>query len=269
MDTAWRATIDKHHAALSADLSAQFETKLESEIVRSHESLNQAIRRIRQAPAEAQTFQFVVEASAPWADNLVVVMAEYNQLPGAALNACVESKDPISLLASPAEIGEELATRIGEGSKVWLFPVVVRSKTVAILVAHGKVSPVAMELLSEVAGMRLESQRTPTLSVNEQPQAWEDLSADDQAQHRQAQRVARFRVAEMRLDRPARLEQAVFAGNIYSTFRDDIDRARDEFLKQHLTKSPTMVDYLHLEILRSLAHDDERLLGADYPGPMA
>jgi type IV secretory pathway VirD2 relaxase len=105
--------------------------------------------------------------------------------------------------------------------------------------------------------------------VNAQPQAWEDLSADDQAQHRQAQRVARSRVAEMRLDRPGRLEQAVFAGNIYSAFREDIDRARDEFLKQHLTKSSTMVDYLHLEILRSLAHDDERLLGADYPGPMA
>jgi hypothetical protein len=30
-----------------------------------------------------------------------------------------------------------------------------------------------------------------------------------------------------------------------------------------------MVDYLHLEIVRSLAHDDERLLGAGYPGPMA
>jgi hypothetical protein len=145
----------------------------------------------------------------------------------------------------------------------------VRSKTAAILVAHGKVLAPAVELLSEVAGMRLEGQRTPTLSVNAQPQAWEDLSADDQTQHRQAQRVARLRVAEMRLDRPGRLEQAVFAGNIYSAFREDIDRARDEFLKQHLTKSTTMVDYLHLEILRSLAHDDERLLGADYPGPMA
>jgi hypothetical protein len=29
-----------------------------------------------------------------------------------------------------------------------------------------------------------------------------------------------------------------------------------------------MVDYLHLEIVRSLAHDDDRLLGSSYPGPM-
>jgi hypothetical protein len=29
-----------------------------------------------------------------------------------------------------------------------------------------------------------------------------------------------------------------------------------------------MVDYLHLEILRSLARDDDRLLGQSYPGPM-
>ena len=53
------------------------------------------------------------------------------------------------------------------------------------------------------------------------------------------------------------------------TFRDKIDGAREEFLNNHLAKSATMVDYLHLEIVRSLAHDDERLLGADYPGPMA
>src|SRR5579862_3610207 len=154
MDTAWRATLDKHYAALSADLSAAFEIKLESEIARSCESLNQAIRRLRQAPAEAQTFQLVVEVSAPWADHLVVVMVESGQSTGAALNACAESQDPVSLLASSAEIGQELTTAIGEGSKVWLFPVVVRSKTAAILVAHGKVSAPAVELLSEVAGMR-------------------------------------------------------------------------------------------------------------------
>jgi hypothetical protein len=29
-----------------------------------------------------------------------------------------------------------------------------------------------------------------------------------------------------------------------------------------------MVDYLHLELIRTLANDDAELLGKDYPGPM-
>ena len=40
-----------------------------------------------------------------------------------------------------------------------------------------------------------------------------------------------------------------------------------KFLQTFLAKSPTMVDYLHLEILQRLAHDDDRLLGHNYPGP--
>jgi len=30
-----------------------------------------------------------------------------------------------------------------------------------------------------------------------------------------------------------------------------------------------MVDYLHLEIIRSLARENSRLLGGNYPGPIA
>ena len=53
-----------------------------------------------------------------------------------------------------------------------------------------------------------------------------------------------------------------------TALREQIDTARQQFQKSFLSKSPTMVDYLHLEILRSLAHDDDRLLGQNYPGPM-
>ena len=35
-----------------------------------------------------------------------------------------------------------------------------------------------------------------------------------------------------------------------------------------MTVSPTMVDYLHLELVRSFADDDARMLGPDYPGPL-
>jgi hypothetical protein len=80
--------------------------------------------------------------------------------------------------------------------------------------------------------------------------------------------MARVRVAEMRLYHDNELRTGVAGGDIYGAMQKEIDAARDQFLQEYLSKSPTMVDYLHLEILRSLAHDDDRLLGHNYPGPM-
>ena len=44
--------------------------------------------------------------------------------------------------------------------------------------------------------------------------------------------------------------------------------ARESFREKHMSASPTMVDYLHLEMVRSLANDDADLLGPEYPGPL-
>jgi hypothetical protein len=294
-----------------ADLAIQFESEVaESRTLAARqtaESLNQVLRRLRQAPAEAQTLQAIADGTAAWSQHLVVLAVESNQFrlvagravsglradfavstDGApALAACAESKDPVTVLCSESEFGPALAEALAANAKAWLFPVVVRQQTALILLASGEVSAAALELIAEAAGLRLESQRAPTLPLNplvsgstvsapdpgssaaRTPRAWEDLSQDEQSQHLLAQRVARVRVAQMRLADPAGLERAVFSGNIYSAFRAAIDQAREDFLHQHLAKTTTMVDYLHLEILRSLAHDDERLLGADYPGPMA
>ena len=313
----WRATLDRHHAALARDLADQFESELAEarDAVRRQtaETLNQTLRRLRQCPAEQQTLQMIIEASVAWAHRAALLLVqddefriagsrgmeglrEFTAVVGApAIAACVENGDPMTVLCTAGQVGHVLAEVTGEGSKAWLFPIVVRKKTAAVLIAAGEVSPGPLEVLAEAAGMRLESQRAqvvtlaPTASFSSgslpsgivqiqdlsvagprrEPTAWADLTADDQSRHLLAQRVARVRVAEMRLEDNGRLEKAVFAGNIYTAFRESIDRARDEFLHYHLEKSATMVDYLHLEILRSLAHDDELLLGADYPGPMA
>ena len=51
--------------------------------------------------------------------------------------------------------------------------------------------------------------------------------------------------------------------------RGRIDVARETFQKTFFAAAPTMVDYLHLELVRTLANDDPELLGKEYPGPMA
>ena len=302
----WRTTVDKHHAAMVAELAVQVEAEVTESSAsgarQAAESLNQVLRRLRQAPAEAQTLQVAADAAAPWSPQLVVLAVESSQFRVAAsrgvsglpaefavendaapaLASCAESKDPVTVLCAPGQFCIALAGALDASAKVWLFPVVVRQQTVLLMLAAGEVAPAAMELISEAIGMRLEAQRAPTLRLRDPaadvaepsggsrtPRAWEDLSPEEQSRHLTAQRVARVRVAELRLADPGGLEKAIFAGNIYSAFRNRIDQAREDFLSQHLSNTPTMVDYLHLELLRSLAHDDERLLGADYPGPMA
>ena len=47
-----------------------------------------------------------------------------------------------------------------------------------------------------------------------------------------------------------------------------MDAARLEFREKFFAPCPGMLDYLHLEMVRTLAHDDAELLGPDYPGPM-
>ncbi len=213
-----------------------------------------------------------------------------------AFQSTVETRDPVVAVASESEVSNLLAEALPVDSDgctpmAYLFPVTVRQSVVAVLFATGKVVPAPLELLCEAAGMKLEMLTAPAMSplkspelvqiaaaavpaavesvrAAQSPRTWEDLSADDQKLHLQAQRVARVKVAELRLYHAEELRKGVFAGDIYTALQTGIDAARAEFLQTFLSKSPTMVDYLHLEILRSLAHDDDRLLGLGYPGPM-
>ena len=97
---------------------------------------------------------------------------------------------------------------------------------------------------------------------------WRDLSRDAQHLHLAAQRFARVKVAEMRLEIPEAVRSGKEAHNIYRSLQPRIDAARESFREKHMSASPTMVDYLHLEMVRSLANDDADLLGPEYPGPL-
>jgi hypothetical protein len=354
----WRGVVDKHCAALVDELAATLDSELErvrtdtaartaaetkaaerslaasaAEIAREKitretrlataESLNQALRRIRQASSQSAVFSVLLDSAAPFSRHAVVLRVENNQVrslgarglapegsaaagsaregggepefafdltaAAAVANVC-ENRDPVTALASANELSPELAAALSEGDitrRAYLFPIAIRQDVIAVLGAGDESAPAALELLSEAAGMKLETLEpaavlqplpNPELiqiakpSVPETPGAerlaWSDLSPEDQKLHLQAQRVARVKVAEMRLYHSEELRKGVFEGDIYGVLRGEIERARAEFQQTFLSKSPTMVDYLHLEVLRSLAHEDDRLLGLEYPGPM-
>ena len=337
----WRDVVERHHSSLVYDLSERLDSDLNDAVSRAvaaersqasdqlgltraevsrtqAESLNQALRRMRQANGDQQILQALVESIVPYAASAVVLVFENNQARVAAsggfkrgqsffadfaftiadapaLVAAIESGDPVTALATSTEISASLADKLNAAAeeeeederKAYLFPVRARQSVVALLLASGPAASARttantapIELLCEAAGMRLESigaisHRKGSVAADSGPDgvekrlSWESLSPEDQRLHLQAQRTARLRVAEMRLYNEADLRRGLAAGNIYAALQPTIDSARSQFLQDFLAKSATMVDYLHLELVRSLAHDNDGLLGQNYPGPMA
>lgn len=97
--------------------------------------------------------------------------------------------------------------------------------------------------------------------------AWADLSEKERTLHLRAQRFARVTVAEMQLAKPQGCRAGREQSNLYLFLKPEIDKARESYRTQFMT-IPSMVDYLHLELVHIAAEGDERKLGAEYPGQL-
>jgi hypothetical protein len=75
-------------------------------------------------------------------------------------------------------------------------------------------------------------------------------------------------VAEIRLYQSEKVKIGRAAHDLYTSVKEEIDSAREGFRRKFLNASDSMVDYLHLELVGTLANDDADVLGRDYPGPM-
>jgi hypothetical protein len=98
---------------------------------------------------------------------------------------------------------------------------------------------------------------------------WDDLSQEERELHMRAQRFARVQVAEMRLYKDDAVKAGRRDSNIYLRLRDEIDEARERYMAQFLDGQQHMRDYLHGELVETLAIDNPQLMGPDYPGPLA
>lgn len=111
-------------------------------------------------------------------------------------------------------------------------------------------------------------QASQTAVIPERSFSWDDLSHEQRDLHMRAQRFARVQVAEMRLYK----DEAVRAGrrdaNLYTRLQQEIDEARLRYQMQFLEGQNHMRDYLHGELVETLAIDNPQLMGPDYPGPL-
>jgi hypothetical protein len=200
-----------------------------------------------------------------------------------ALAAAVESQDPVIAAAVAGEVSAPLVELLGHAAdtRVAIFPVVAGERVAALVYGWGAVQVAALELLAQVASAVWSAIPAPAPELVEiavAPEAapvkattaaaWEELSPAEQQIHLRAQRFARVKAAEMRLYHAEVVQASRARRDLYEALRQPIDDARQAFRDRFFAGCPSMVDYLHLELTRTLANDDPDLLGSTYPGPL-
>jgi hypothetical protein len=254
-------------------------------------STGAALFRIEGPAARGERIRGVADEAADGFGGLEIPVAS-----AAALSAAVETRDPVIAVTSAGQVSGEmvkLADHPPDG-RVSIFPVVVRERVAALVYAWGTVQASALELLSQVAGavwseisippapvappelVRIAPAPAEPLTPPEAPgappppaaSAWDGLPPREQQIHLRAQRFARVQAAELRLREADAVQSGRAQHNLYAALRQPIDAARAAFRKNFFAPCASMVDYLHLELVRTLANDDAELLGQDYPGPI-
>jgi hypothetical protein len=192
----------------------------------------------------------------------------------------VASLDPVTTVANAEELSESVAEQLAplSSGSACLYPLVSRGRAVAVLYAEpgeDQAARASLEWLATVGGLSLE-QRTAApgelveIAPPESPKAtrWEALPKEERQLHLQAQRFAKWKASEIRLTHREAVGEGKKRRNLYAALRGEIDAARQEYRRRFMEQSPHMVDYLHIELVRTLANDDGALFGPEYPGPL-
>lgn len=300
-DPTWRAQLEPVQQALaSCTQEIARQARIQASIELSG-SLNRSARRLRSAQGDDwrealldAVRDFCARAALFTIRNASLHLEGSRDLPGErrlgdcplsaapAFRAAVDTGDTVIAMRTKGEMSEAIASRFGEAqdARFHLFPISARGKVAAVLYADGdSVQVECLDLLACVAGAVLESRaagpekKTEFVNIavaRKEPAAeeWSQLSEEERELHRKAQRFGRVQVASLRLYKSDDVKTARAEGTLYKSLKLEIDAARGVFRRDFIAKSPTMVDYFHLELVRTLANDNVELLGPDYPGPM-
>lgn len=216
-----------------------------------------------------------------------------------AFGSVLETMDAVICMATAGEISARLADVLGssEDRRVSLLPVIVgqsqgKRRVAAILYAENDSEPIdvnVLEVITAIAGNTLDARQASQRQATSAPAGnlmsiapvvalpvaapaatgpdWSKLPREEQELHAKAQRFARVRVAEMRLYQAQAVRQGREDARLYVALRGEMDRGRAQF-KHEFLHIPSMIDYFHMELVRTLANDDASLLGPEYPGPL-
>ncbi|MFB3902492.1 MAG: hypothetical protein ACE15E_03505 [Acidobacteriota bacterium] len=125
----------------------------------------------------------------------------------------------------------------------------------------------ALEPLREVAPPPPPPQPEPAAEAPPEPVP--SMSPEDQEKYgNEARRFARLLVSEIKLYNEDEVYNGRQSGDLYIRLKRDIDRSREMYEKRVHPGIARSVDYFHEELVRILAREDAKLMGAGYPGAM-
>lgn len=262
--------------------------------------LNHAVRGLIQAETTNQWKEIFLDAVAAFCDRVALFRVSSEDLileasrglsnknivvkrsSAPALTHAIDLRETIVAACVPSELSPEIAAIGDEGTgKVYLVPVRNGDNVPGIVVTAGVTEQSAIELLANVAGLTLQTIQSHTTGIaNIAPAvtksqvepsvpSWTSFPRETQQLHARAQRFARRKIAEMQLHHASAVQAGRRMSNLYSSLQPQIDAAREQFKEEFANGEREMTDYLHAELVSTLANDDEILLGADYPGPLA
>lgn len=205
-----------------------------------------------------------------------------------AFASAVQSKDTVIAMRTKGELSPKIAAWAGEAEswRSYIFPVATRERVLGLLYADAgqrAVEASALEMLALAAGAFAGERDAASQAASQKEAglvniassakkgasvAWTSLTREQQELHQRAQRFARVQVAEIRLYKSENVKKGRTGHNLYTSLKTEIDSARETYYNDFLSASDTMVDYLHPELVRTLANDDASLLGPEYPGPL-
>ena len=282
-----RGTLDQTWEALrpqlEASLAGQWRNQRNQNAIFT---MAQAARWLDRAENREQWRLALVEAAAKFSDRSALFLIESGRMlcvavhgipenslattfiplhEAPAFQSVVDTGETVTALRRAAELSPAVskAFKAPDIKKAHLLPLQSKGKVLAVLYAEGlTVDLPALELLVSIAaGSSLGN------SGGLVPTA-ETYNREDQTLHAKAKHFARVKTAALLLDRPLDVRAGRRRRALYSALHGEIDSLRTEFASHFFSRSSNMVDYLHLELIRTLANDDATLLGTEYPGPM-
>jgi hypothetical protein len=295
--TGWQQHIERVLDERFAELAARIEREIAPEIAglarrESAEEINRAVRRLASWETREQWAAALLDSIGGFCSRAALFTAEPQSVralrarglaedagfegldtplaEAPSMAAAIASRDTVMTLAAPAELSATVASLFEDG-RCAVLPVIARERVAAVLVAAGDPIDVnGLEAMAAIAGAALDRRgpAAPRLETGESS-GQTALSAEQQALHLRAQRWARVRVAEMRLYRPQEVLRGRAARSLYTELKEEIDSARNGYEREFRQASPSMPDYLHLELTRTLGNEDNAAMGEDYPGPLA
>jgi hypothetical protein len=209
-----------------------------------------------------------------------------------AFHRVITSGKTHSVVRSAAELSLPIAAMFGSDTeaRALLVPVSTADRVPGIIYAEDAVDASAIEVVAALAGSVLEKHlrlfepirsaggrvRSVAVAGMDRPlpppqrAGDQELTAsappqpEDPAQIA-AERFARVEVARLLLTHTPAISEGRRHRNLYSAMQAQIDAARARYRKRF----DGVPDYLHAEIVRTLALNDAALLGRDYPGPIS